>query len=68
MSAPSSNQPVSDVVVVGGGHNALVCAAYLAEAGIVRCDAIEPLDEGFRGGWITNPASIVHMLREPDAW
>jgi phytoene dehydrogenase-like protein len=34
VSAPSSNQPVSDVVVVGGGHNALVCAAYLAEAGL----------------------------------
>jgi phytoene dehydrogenase-like protein len=31
---PSSNYPVSDVVVVGGGHNALVCAAYLAEAGL----------------------------------
>ncbi|PBB65352.1 hypothetical protein CK228_28080 [Mesorhizobium sp. WSM4312] len=43
-------------------------AAHFAEAGIVRCDAIEPLGEGFRGGWITNPASIVHMLREPDAW
>jgi phytoene dehydrogenase-like protein len=26
--------PASDVVVVGGGHNALVCAAYLAEAGL----------------------------------
>jgi phytoene dehydrogenase-like protein len=25
---------VSDVVVVGGGHNALVCAAYLAAAGM----------------------------------
>ncbi|MGH8868660.1 MAG: phytoene desaturase family protein [Actinomycetes bacterium] len=24
----------ADVVVVGGGHNALVCAAYLAEAGL----------------------------------
>jgi phytoene dehydrogenase-like protein len=30
----SSNPPVSDVIVVGGGHNALVCAAYLAEAGL----------------------------------
>jgi catechol 2,3-dioxygenase-like lactoylglutathione lyase family enzyme len=43
-------------------------ASHLAEAGVVRCDAIEPMPEGFRGGWITNPANIVHMVREPDAW
>jgi catechol 2,3-dioxygenase-like lactoylglutathione lyase family enzyme len=43
-------------------------AAHLAKAGVVRCDPIEPLPEGFRGGWITNPANIVHMVREPDAW
>jgi hypothetical protein len=43
-------------------------AAYLAGAGVVRCDAIEPLGEAFRGGWITNPANIIHMVREPDAW
>lgn len=29
-----SADSTSDVVVVGGGHNALVCAAYLAEAGL----------------------------------
>lgn len=40
----------------------------LENAGVVRCDAIEPLGEGFRGGWIMNPANIVHMVREPDAW
>jgi hypothetical protein len=43
-------------------------AEGLAKAGIVRCDAIEPLGEGFRGGWITSPANIIHMVREPDAW
>jgi hypothetical protein len=43
-------------------------AAHLAKAGVVRCDAIEPLPEGFKGGWIVNPANIVHMVREPDAW
>ncbi|MGE0500207.1 MAG: VOC family protein [Rhizobiaceae bacterium] len=43
-------------------------AAHLAEMGVRRCDAIEPLPEGFRGGWITSPANIVHMVREPDAW
>lgn len=40
----------------------------LGDAGAVRCDAIEPLGEDFRGGWIMNPANIVHMVREPDAW
>ncbi|MDQ0470051.1 VOC family protein [Labrys wisconsinensis] len=43
-------------------------ADRLSRAGVVRCDAIEPLPEGFRGGWITSPANIVHMVREPDAW
>ncbi|MCW2840196.1 MAG: dependent oxidoreductase [Aeromicrobium sp.] len=31
---PATPDRVSDVVVVGGGHNALVTAAYLAEAGL----------------------------------
>ncbi len=22
----------------------------------------------FKGGWITSPANIIHMVREPDAW
>jgi hypothetical protein len=43
-------------------------ANHLAKAGVVRCDPIEPLELGFRGGWIMNPANIVHMVREPDAW
>ncbi len=43
-------------------------AKHLGDAGVIRCDAIEPLPEGFRGGWITNPANIIHMVREPDAW
>lgn len=30
----ASTSAASDVIVVGGGHNALVCAAYLAEAGL----------------------------------
>jgi len=43
-------------------------AAHLAKARVIRCDAIEPMPEGFRGGWILNPANIIHMVREPDAW
>ncbi|MDR7034109.1 hypothetical protein [Mesorhizobium sp. BE184] len=40
----------------------------LENAGVTRCDPIEPLGPGFRGGWIMNPSGIVHMVREPDAW
>lgn len=43
-------------------------ADRFAKNGVVRCDAIEPLPEGFKGGWISNPANIIHMVREPDAW
>lgn len=40
----------------------------LAAHKVVRCDQVEELGEGFRGGWIMNPANIVHLVREPDAW
>lgn len=43
-------------------------AAHLEKSGVTRCDPIERLPDGFRGGWVMNPANIVHMLREPDAW
>ena len=43
-------------------------ADQLGAAGVVRNDAIEDLGEDFRGGWFINPAGIVHMVREPDAW
>jgi hypothetical protein len=42
--------------------------AHLEKNDVTRCDAIEPLEPGFRGGWIMNPANIVHMVREEDAW
>lgn len=41
---------------------------HIEQHGVVRCDAVEPLPEGFKGGWIMNPCNIVHMLREPEAW
>lgn len=36
--------------------------ARLEAAGVVRCDEIEPLRDGFAGFWITSPASIVHLV------
>ncbi|MGU3522152.1 hypothetical protein ACLBW2_03515 [Enterobacteriaceae bacterium C23F] len=40
----------------------------LEEKGVVRCDAVEPLPEGFKGGWIMSPCGIVHMVREEGEW
>lgn len=37
-------------------------AKRLSAAGVRRCDAIEPLPEGFNGFWISNPAGIVHLI------
>ena len=45
-----------------------VALGHLEQNGVVRCDPIEDLGAGFRGGWVMNPANIVHMVREPDAW
>ena len=42
-------------------------ARHLDSAGIARRDEIEPLPEGFEGFWIQNPASVIHMVRKPDA-
>ena len=43
-------------------------ARDMAAHKVTRCDAIEPLPAGFKGGWLMNPANVVHMLREEDAW
>ncbi len=40
-------------------------AKQFSEAGVVRCDEIERLPEGFQGFWISNPASIVHIVAKP---
>jgi len=45
--------------------SAAEAAGALARAGVVRCDAIEALPEGFRGFWVKNPAGIVHLVCEP---
>ena len=44
-------------------------SALLANAGLARCDEIEPLPEGFPGFWVSSPASIVHLVcKEGASW
>jgi hypothetical protein len=40
-------------------------AEHLKEAGVTRCDEIEPLGD-YDGFWISSPASIIHMVAKPD--
>jgi hypothetical protein len=37
---------------------------HLKSAGVVRCDEIEPLPEGFHVFWISSPASIIPLSVE----
>lgn len=46
-------------------HDTGKAAQHLARAGVVRCDEIEALPEGFDGFWITSPAAIVHLVAGP---
>lgn len=41
-------------------------AEQLADAGVVRCDAIEPLPAELPGFWVTNPAAIIHLVCKDD--
>lgn len=42
---------------------------HLESAGIVRCDDIEPLPEGFQAFWVSSPASIIHLIcKDTESW
>ena len=59
-----------DVIVIGGGHNGLVCAAYLAKAGrkVLLLEAADEVGGGARTGEIapgfkvSSCAHILHLL------
>jgi catechol 2,3-dioxygenase-like lactoylglutathione lyase family enzyme len=41
----------------------------LNAAGVVRCDEIEPLPEGFQAFWVSSPASIIHLVcKDAESW
>src|SRR5438067_12963122 len=60
-----------DAVIVGGGHNGLVCAAYLAQAGLSVCvlerravlggaAVTEEFHPGFRNSTASYTVSLLH--------
>lgn len=64
--APGLTQAEVWLELFAGDHRAAL--ARLEDGGAIRCDQIEDLGPDFKGGWIMNPANIVHMVRTPDAW
>ncbi|UVC10702.1 hypothetical protein IHQ71_09030 [Rhizobium sp. TH2] len=64
--APNYTQAEIWLELFTNDHKAAL--THLEAGGAIRCDQIEDLGEGFRGGWIMNPANVVHMVRTPDAW
>ncbi|MDQ3269279.1 MAG: hypothetical protein M3Q11_03635 [Pseudomonadota bacterium] len=59
---PAMSQAETWLEVVTSDINA--AAEHLANAGVVRCNDIEPLPEGWRAFWISSPASIIHLVCE----
>ena len=57
-----------DAIVIGGGHNGLTAAAYLAKAGLARYCVVEAAD-GFGGAAVTREfapgfkvSAVAHLL------
>jgi catechol 2,3-dioxygenase-like lactoylglutathione lyase family enzyme len=50
-------------------NNITAAAQLLKNEGVVRCDEIEPLPDGFQAFWISSPASIVHLVcKDTESW
>ena len=65
-----------DAIIIGGGHNGLVCAAYLARAGrkvlvlerrelVGGCAVTEEVWPGYR---VSTAAYLTSLLQERIAW
>ena len=70
---PATARQTYDVVIIGGGHNGLVCAAYLAKAGL-KVTVLERRDvvggaavtEEFHPGFRNSTATYTVSLLDPE--
>jgi catechol 2,3-dioxygenase-like lactoylglutathione lyase family enzyme len=60
--APGLSQAETWLEILVDDADVGAAAERLEQAGIVRCDAIEPLGEGSKAFWIMSPASVVHLV------
>lgn len=40
---------------------------YFGQTNTVRCDDIEPLPDGLKAFWITNPSNTIHLISEEES-
>ena len=43
-------------------NDVTAAAEHMAGKGVTRCDAIEPLPDGFEGFWVSAPPGIIHLV------
>jgi len=46
--------------------DATAAAEHLAQAGVPRCDDIEPLPDGVSSFWISGPSQVIHLVGPGD--
>jgi catechol 2,3-dioxygenase-like lactoylglutathione lyase family enzyme len=65
--APGISQAETWLEIVTNDISA--ASEHLQAAGVVRCDEIEPLPQGFQAFWISSPASIIHLVsKDTESW
>lgn len=61
---PTSQRALPEVWLEVVTDDLDAAASYLAQRGVPRRDAVEPLPDGLPGFWISSPAGVIHLVCE----